>query len=343
MDHANNPRAARIHLQSDVDLMQPDARRSSTLEQSAKIILFGGAGLVGQNLVILLKAEGFRRIVVIDKHAANLAILQRLHPDVETVLADMADPGAWEERIEQAVAAVMLQAQIGGDDADAYRRNNIVATQRALAACHRHGLPYLVHASSSVINSMARDLYTDSKAEQERLVVASGLAHCVLRPTLMFGWFDRKHLGWLARFMQRVPVFPIPGSGRYMRQPLYVMDFCRIVLACLQRREQGTVYDITGRERVDYIDIIRAIKATTGAKAAIVRIPYGVFRWLLKAYALIDRDPPFTASQLQALVTPDQFELMPWWNIFSVPATPFADAIRATYGPGPYRDVVLEF
>ena len=313
------------------------------VQQSEKIVLFGGAGLVGQNLTILLEAQGWRRIVVIDKHAANLAILERFHPDVETVLADMAEPGAWEERVAGSAAAVMLQAQIGGDDAGEFRRNNVVATERALAACRRHEVRYLVHASSSVLKSMARDLYTDSKAEQERLVVESGLAHCVLRPTLMFGWFDRKHLGWLARFMQRSPVFPIPGSGRYMRQPLYVLDFCRILIACLQRREQGAVYDITGRERVDYIDIIRAIRHATGAKAALVHVPYPVFRWLLRVYAVFDRDPPFTVSQLRALVTPDQFELIPWWDIFGVPATPFADAIRATYGPGPYRDVVLEF
>jgi len=31
----------------------------------------------------------------------------------------------------------------------------------------------------------------------------------------MFGWFDRKHLGWLSRFMKKVPVFPIPGHGHY--------------------------------------------------------------------------------------------------------------------------------
>jgi len=39
----------------------------------------------------------------------------------------------------------------------------------------------------------------------------------VLRPTLMFGWFDRKHVGWLKRFMERMPVFPIPGDGRMWR------------------------------------------------------------------------------------------------------------------------------
>ena len=25
----------------------------------------------------------------------------------------------------------------------------------------------------------------------------------MLRPTLMFGWFDQKHLGWLSRFMAK--------------------------------------------------------------------------------------------------------------------------------------------
>ena len=36
--------------------------------------------------------------------------------------ADMAEPGVWEDRIDQASAAVMLQAQIGGDNAEEFRR-----------------------------------------------------------------------------------------------------------------------------------------------------------------------------------------------------------------------------
>lgn len=322
--------------------MANDAHQA-VLEKSAKIVLFGGAGLVGQNLVVLLKTQGFTRAVVIDKHATNLAILCRLHPEVETVLADMAEPGVWEAHVAGAAAVVMLQAQIGGESNEEFYRNNVVSTQRALAACVHHGVPYLVHASSSVVKSMVRDPYTESKRQQESMVVASGLAHIILRPTLMFGRFDRKHLGWLARFMQRVPVFPVPGSGRYMRQPLYVMDFCRIILSCLERRVEGLGYDITGRERIDYIEIIRAIKQVTAAKAVLVPIPYRLFWWLLKAYAVFDRDPPFTTSQLEALVAPDQFDVIPWWEIFGVPATPFAEAIRESFGAGPYSDAILAF
>lgn len=37
-----------------------------------KIILPGGAGLVGQNLITRLRSKGYNNIVVLDKHKANL-------------------------------------------------------------------------------------------------------------------------------------------------------------------------------------------------------------------------------------------------------------------------------
>ena len=41
------------------------------------IVITGGAGLVGQNLVTRLKAKGYSRRIVIDKAAENAAILRR--------------------------------------------------------------------------------------------------------------------------------------------------------------------------------------------------------------------------------------------------------------------------
>ncbi len=111
-----------------------------------------------------------------------------------------------------------------------------------------------------MVESAAVDWYTESKEQQERIVVQSGLPHVVLRPTLMFGWFDRKHIGWLARFMQRMPIFPIPGSGRYLRQPLYAGDFCDIIMSCIDKRPNNAGYNISGQEKIDYIDLMREVK-----------------------------------------------------------------------------------
>ena len=195
-----------------------------------RIIIPGAAGLVGQNLFILLKEAGYTDIVAIDKHPTNTSILKKLHPDITVLESDLVNDNDWQEYLTQDAVLVMLQAQIGSKDASDFVQNNIVSTEKVLERAKKVGLKYIVHISSSVVESVADDHYTDTKKQQEALIAGSGVPYCILRPTLMFGWFDRKHLGWLSRFMKRVPIFPIPGSGKYMRQPLYVLDFCRIIV-----------------------------------------------------------------------------------------------------------------
>ncbi|MBE7942573.1 NAD(P)-dependent oxidoreductase, partial [Ramlibacter aquaticus] len=170
--------------------------------RSQKIVITGAAGLVGQNLTVMLRELGYTQLVAIDKQKNNLGLLAQLNPGVETVLADVADDGPWSEELRDASAVVMLHAQIGGLDPQAYVRNNVVATDRILEAVKKHNVPYVVHISSSVVNSVADDDYTRTKKTQEEHFLASGVAGCVLRPTLMYGWFDPKHFGWLARFME---------------------------------------------------------------------------------------------------------------------------------------------
>ena len=309
---------------------------------ATRIVLPGGAGLVGQNLVAQLKRHGYSNLVVLDKHRTNLEILRKMHPDIEAEYADLADRGDWERHLAGAEVVVMLQAQIGGNDYREFERNNIDATRHVLDAMKANSVPYLVQISSSVVESVANDWYTNTKKEQERMAVESGVPNVVLRPTLMFGWFDRKHLGWLSRFMQKVPLFPIPGHGRYMRQPLYVGDFCNIIISCIEHRNTGN-YNISGLEQVDYIDIIREIKRAIGAHTLILKIPYWLFHTLLRIWAVLDRDPPFTTQQLAALVACDEFEVIDWPAIFGVVPTSFAKSIDETYNDPIYGKIVLDF
>lgn len=308
-----------------------------------RIILPGGAGLVGQNLVARLKAKGYSNIVVIDKHRENLEILKRVQPDVITIFGDLSMPGEWQQAFAGANVVIMLQAQIGGIDYQEFVKNNVDATRLILEQIKLHSIDYLVHISSSVVESVADDFYTKSKIDQEKMVLESGIPCPVLRPTLMFGWFDRKHLGWLSRFMKKVPVFPIPGHGRYMRQPLYVGDFCNVIISCIQNRVRDGIYNVSGHEKVDYIDIIREIKRATGAKAVIACIPYGLFYSLIWTWSLFDKNPPFTTQQLAALSAKDEFEVNDWPGTFGVTYTPFAKAIQETFNDPTYSKVVLEF
>lgn len=306
-----------------------------------KVVVTGAAGLVGQNLVTLLASRSDLELIGIDKHAHNLGVLARLHPGVTTVEADLARPGPWQAHLSGADTLIQLHAQITGKTRDPFLRNNVEATRLVLDECRQQRVPYAIHVSSSVVNSVVSDDYTETKKIQEEMVRQSGIAHCILRPTLMFGWFDPKHLGWLARFLERTPVFPIPGHGRYMRQPLYTRDFCRAIAACLDRRPNGAVYDIVGAERVDYVDVIRAIRAAKGLRTPIVHIPVSLFALLLRIYGLFSANPPFTADQLTALTAGDDFSGVDLEATFGVRPTPFLDAIRETFCDATYSKILV--
>ena len=308
-----------------------------------KIILPGGAGLVGQNLIVRLKAKGYNNIVVLDKHKANIKVLKKVQADITVEYADLAISGDWLQHFEGADAVVMLQAQIGGNEEQDFIRNNVDSTRLVLEAIKDNNISQLVHISSSVVESAADDFYTQTKKQQEQIVLNSGIDCPILRPTLMFGWFDRKHFGWLSRLMKKIPVFPIPGNGRYMRQPLYVGDFCNIIISCIENQELTGIYNISGHEKVDYIDIIRDIKRASQATAIITKIPYHLFYVLLWIWGLFDSNPPFTTRQLAALQTKDEFEVIDWPTIFDVPCTSFNDAIEETFTHPIYSAVVLEF
>lgn len=308
-----------------------------------KIVVTGAAGLVGQNLIVRLRDAGYEDVVAIDKHPHNIPVLQQLHPTLEVVKADLAHDEGWESCLAGADAMVLGHAQIGGLNQAEFTENNVLATEKLLAAAKRCEVGYLVHLSSSVVNSKADDFYVQTKKQQEQIVVESSIPCCVLRPTLMFGWFDRKHLGWLSRFMRKSPVFPIPGDGKYLRQPLFVQDFCSIILACLEQRPTDQRHNISGQQRIEYIDLIRELKRSTGAKSAIVKIPYRLFEWLLIAYSWIDCDPPFTVSQLEALVIPEEFEVIDWPAIFSVQSTPITSALDQTFNHPIYSAMALKF
>ena len=307
-----------------------------------KFVLTGAAGLVGQNLVLLLRESGYSNVTAIDKHGQNLRLVAQLNPRIRIVNADIAEPGEWQREFDGADGAVVLHAQITGKSNVPFRRNNVDASRLVFETIAAAGIPFTVHVSSSVVNSVADDDYTNTKRAQEKMFLESGLAGCVLRPTLMYGWFDPKHFGWLARFMEKAPVFPIPGHGRYMRQPLYERDFCRAILWCIENRPVGKIYDLVGNERIDYVDIIRAIRDVKGLRTPIVHVPYRLFDLMLRSYALFSDKPPFTSSQLKALTAGDDFAGVDIEATFGFKPTPFAEGIRETFCDPVYSKYVVE-
>src|SRR6478672_11863568 len=109
-----------------------------------RIGITGAAGLVGQNLIPRLKANGYKDIVAVDKHPANTAILRRLHPDIDVIQANLARTDGWQESVSACNVVVCAHAQIGGIERTAYEENNVFATRRLLDAVKTKSNVYII-------------------------------------------------------------------------------------------------------------------------------------------------------------------------------------------------------
>ena len=311
-----------------------------------KVFLPGGAGLVGINLIALIKSKNPEwELVVVDKKLDSIEIAKNLFPDVNFICEDLSITvnQKWVKEIKNCDLCVMLQAEIGTKNNNLFEVNNITTTSEILKVLKKYKIKRLIHISSSVVNSKTKDLYTKTKRRQEEIVLKEFPYSVVLRPTLMFGWFDRKHLGWLANFMTKLPIFPIPGEGNFIRQPLFVLDFCEIIKSCIDNNSVKGTYNITGLEKIKYIDLMRTLRKVKSAWTLFIFLPIPIFNFLLKFWAFITHKPPFTSSQLVALTAGDEFEVIDWPRIFNIKPTKLRDALMITHNHPKYSKIKMPF
>ncbi|MBI4095613.1 MAG: NAD-dependent epimerase/dehydratase family protein [DPANN group archaeon] len=292
-----------------------------------KAVVTGAAGLVGQNLIPMLTKE-FEEVVCIDKHEENLELLKNLNPNITAVQADCSEDGEWQKHIAGADVLITMAAQISARDSELFYKNSFLATKNAVGTAKKYNVPHIIHISSSVVISKADDDYTKTKRMAEEHVVKSGMPYTILRPSLIYGPFDNKHLGYLSRFLEKSPLFPVPGDGKIIRQPIYVLDVAKVIASAARRGPKDKIYNLIGNEKIFYADLIKTIAKIKNIRRLIVPLPISLFAFLMNAHAKITGNPPFTEDQLKALVAGDVFQPDSWPEIFGVPYTPFETAWR---------------
>jgi len=304
-----------------------------------KIIITGSAGLVGLNLISLINKSYSQlyNVIAIDQNKHNINLTKQIFPKITAITADVTKPGKWQNLFQNADCVIQLQAQISHPKKNLYVKNNITSVKNVLTLCKKYKIPNLIHISSSVVISVANDNYTNTKRKGEELVTKSKIPHTILRPTLMYGCFDIKHLGFLTKVIDLSPIFPIPGSGKYIRQPVFVLDMCQGIINLIEREATNKIYNIVGKEKIYFIDLMKIIAKEKKKKRLFIPIPTPIFLFLLKVHSLLTGKNPFISAQLAALQNNDVFPESDWNKELKVKPTKFQKSMKQTVNSPYYK------
>jgi uncharacterized protein YbjT (DUF2867 family) len=155
----------------------------------------------------------------------------------------------------------------GGVNFETAVRNSRILIEAAREA----GVRRIVHVSIANPSLESPLAYYRGKAEVERLVGESRMSYAIVRPTVIFGAEDIliNNIAW---FVRHLPVFGIPGDGRYGIRPIYVEDMARLLVVSVP--EAGnSARDAVGPETFGFEELVRMIARELGQRTRIVHMP----------------------------------------------------------------------
>ena len=170
-----------------------------------------------------------------------------------------------------------------------------------LGAAREAGVRRVVHVSVVNATPDAETPYVRAKAALESVVRHSGLEWAVVRPTLLYGPGDIliNNLAWALR---RLPIYGMPGFGRYTVQPVHVDDLARICLEAAEG-EAGLVVDAAGPETLQYRELVELVRSAVGSRSVVLPMPHAVVHAAARVLGLLVRDVVLTRDEIRELTS----------------------------------------
>ncbi|MFJ6776780.1 SDR family oxidoreductase [Kitasatospora sp. NPDC091257] len=205
------------------------------------ILVTGATGNIGRSLLEELRACGAGPLRGLTRDGARA----RFPEGVEVREGDLADPASLAPALD-GVRSLFLVSRIGSDAG-------------ILDAARRAGVEHVVLVSSVTVETHPHLGPARENADVERLVMDSGMAWTVLRPTQ----FASNALWWASAIRERGTVrVPYADTGLPTIHPADVAAVARVALTGPGHR--GRVYALTGPERVTARQQVAAIAAALG-------------------------------------------------------------------------------
>jgi uncharacterized protein YbjT (DUF2867 family) len=176
-----------------------------------------------------------------------------------------------------------------------------VANSRALfEAARRAGVARIVHVSIANPSLDSPLPYYRGKALVEQALADADVPHSIVRPTWIFGGRYEVLANNIAWILRRMPIFVLPGDGRYLVQPVHIDDLARI---CLRAAHDpaDVVMDAAGPDTMSFEDLVRAIRLAVGTRTPILHAPPAVMAAAARALGFVVRDVVLTADEIRGL------------------------------------------
>ena len=266
------------------------------------VFLTGASGYLGRHLLGLLVELAFPRVVCLVRSTAASPTGGR---EIDTVVADLSEPQRYFDALSRCDTVIHLAPATGKLPKKEYFRVNEDGTRALVNACREAGVKRFLHVSTIAVefHNVRHYHYAVSKRAAEGIVAESGMAWCIVRPTMIVGEGAPVLEG--LKKLASAPIVPVFGDGKALVQPVFVEDLARMLVEIVRQRAfEGKILEAGGPQPMTIEELLAAIRRVLLKKAPrFAHLPVGPCAAVLALLEnLLLPVMPLTAGQLASFI-----------------------------------------
>jgi nucleoside-diphosphate-sugar epimerase len=289
-----------------------------------KILLAGGTGFVGSNLIRLLVDKN-HQVTLISRRPPGSKAAIREH--TETIVHDPSRPLA--DLIVEADAIINLVGIIREFPSRGitFEKAHFEITKSLADSAQSRGITRFLQMSALGVGADGKTGYARSKFKAEEYLRSSKLRWTIFRPSMIFGPGDRV-TGMFSRMIRYLPAVPVIGDGQYKLQPVHVDDVCTAFVKALDDdRSIDKVFEFGGPEILSFNRMLDILGEALGKKKVRkIHAPVGIMRM---QGAVWGRFPwfPITNEQITMLLDDNHTDDTSLYDLFDFRPRTFAQGL----------------
>jgi uncharacterized protein YbjT (DUF2867 family) len=264
------------------------------------ILVTGGTGFIGKNLVRMLVESGYSVRVLIRPSQKSPAM--PFGVPVEAAVTSLGDARG----LRAAMVGVKTVYHLAGVERRGAYANltavDIMGTRAVVKAAADAGVDRVLFLSHLGADRASAYPVLKAKAISEEDIRKSGVDYTIIRSSIVYGENDGFSTG-LAQLLSSLPLFlPIPGDGKTLLQPLWVEDLVTALVWALESKHtRNEIYEVGGPEFLSISQIATLVMETIGVRRRIFSIPPPILRGMTVTLESISPNLPVSVFWLDYL------------------------------------------
>ena len=236
------------------------------MTKKLKIVVTGATGFIARNLRRYL-AKNNVQVISISRH--------KFKPlkNESQIITDTYDPKLILSEINGADALYHLAGIGRQSTTNDYHAINFNLTKHLVKLARSADVKRFVYTSGLGVSADSTVGYFISKYKAEQCILESNISYTIFRPSYIVGR-DDSFTKYLKQSIKDGCVI-IPGSGKYLIQPIYINDVVKLFYSCIKHNIlDNSIIDLVGPETLEFIKYVKLFTSGTRTKVSHIDLDY---------------------------------------------------------------------